>query len=87
MNRYYFQFNEQSQLKFNVAAFVVIESNQRAVEGAGRYVRLADKAWREGPKGGVKLIKNRYDTFRTYITTNPELMKEFMWAKLSAVPV
>ena len=44
------------------------------------------RVWREGPKGGVKIVHNRsVDGYHYgYITNNPAAMKEFMWAKLSA---
>lgn len=54
----------------------------------------AKKVWRQGPKGGVQLIKTPWLPDREegwnylgYITNNPEAMREFSWAILSAVPV
>lgn len=55
----------------------------------------AKKVWRQGPKGGVQLIKapwygpDREEgwNYLGYITNNPEAMREFSWAILSAVPV
>lgn len=56
----------------------------------GRQSRLAmnsDRVWCQGPRGGVKIVKDR----RTYpggmygyITNNKKAMKEFAWIKLSA---
>ena len=56
----------------------------------GRQSRLAmnsDRVWCQGPRGGVKIVKDR----RTYpggmygyITNNKKAMKEFAWVKLSA---
>ena len=59
----------------------------------GRQSRLAmnsDRVWCQGPRGGVKIVKDR----RTYpggmygyITNNKKAMKEFAWVKLSARPL
>ena len=50
------------------------------------YVQMSDRVWRQGPKGGVKIIKDRGAVYHPagYVTTNEKLMKEFMWVKLSA---
>ena len=49
-------------------------------------IRYSDKVWREGPRGGVKIVKDRIGLKRTfkYITHDPKAMEEFMWIKLSA---
>jgi hypothetical protein len=44
----------------------------------------SDKVWKQGPKGGVKIIKDSYNGCDLYITHNEKEMKEFMWAKLQA---
>ena len=50
-------------------------------------IRYSDKVWREGPRGGVKIVKNRTSSHRyEYVTNDPTEMKEFMWIKLSATP-
>ena len=50
-------------------------------------MQYSDKIWRQGPKGGVKIIKDRTEQApSTYITKNKEFMKEFMWVKLQAKP-
>lgn len=43
--------------------------------------------WREGSKGGVKVIHDgRINGYGYgYITRNASAMKDFMWAKLAAV--
>ena len=53
--------------------------------GYNRLVTISDKVWRQGPKGGVKIIKDR-QTWPSpgYVTTNEKIMKEFMWVKLQA---
>lgn len=53
--------------------------------GYNRLVTISDKVWRQGPKGGVKIIKDRQVwPSPGYVTTNEKLMKEFMWVKLQA---
>lgn len=54
-----------------------------------RLVALSHKIWRQGPKGGVKIIKDRTSMFGHihYVTTNENKMKEFMWIKLRAKPI
>ena len=46
----------------------------------------SDRVWRQGPKGGVKITKDRYwwTGGSPYITKNEDKMKEFMWVKLQA---
>lgn len=60
------------------------EKNSRI--GYNRLITLSDKVWRQGPKGGVKIIKDRYSSFRYngYVTSDEKLMKKFMWVKLQA---
>lgn len=52
-----------------------------------RIMTVSSKVWKQGPKGGVKIIKDgslmRHFTSE-YVTTNEKLMKEFMWDKLQA---
>jgi len=53
-----------------------------------RYINLSNKIWRQGPKGGVKIIKDRIGfSYTGYVTNKPEYMKEFMWVKLKAQAV
>ena len=55
---------------------------QRLVRGYGE---LSNKIWCQGPKGGVKIIKDRTEFGRYgYVTNDEAEMKEFMWAKLQA---
>lgn len=50
--------------------------------------RASDRVYRQGLKGGVKLIHSNWDIPKApmvgYITNNPRLVKEFMWIKLKA---
>ena len=53
----------------------------------GKFRLIADsiKVWRQGPKGGVKIFKDRtYYGCRGYVTNNDKEMKEFIWVKLQA---
>ena len=53
--------------------------------GYNRLITIADKVWRQGPKGGVKIIKERHKWASSqYVTTDEKIMKEFMWVKLQA---
>jgi len=53
-----------------------------------RCVSYSHKVWKQGPRGGVKIIKDRMGTdFYGYVTKNEEAMKEFMWVKLQAQPL
>lgn len=51
-----------------------------------RCMSYSHRVWVQGPKGGVKIIKNRLSNTNLYgyVTKNEELMKEFMWVKLKA---
>lgn len=50
--------------------------------------RYSDKVWRQGPRGGVKTIKDRGARYSVrYVTNEVEEMKKFMWAKLQAQPI
>lgn len=46
------------------------------------------KVWRQGPKGGVKLVKDRWSWYGSnkYVTKDEKAIKEFMWVKLQAQP-
>jgi hypothetical protein len=53
-----------------------------------RYIELSTKVWFQGPKGGVKIKKDRSGfSYMGYVTHDPEYIKEFMWAKLKAQTV
>jgi hypothetical protein len=47
----------------------------------------SDRIWCQGPKGGVKIVKDRITYpggMYGYVTHNEKAMKEFMWIKLKA---
>ena len=48
----------------------------------------SSRIWCQGPRGGVKVVKDRINYYGGgvygYITNNEKAMKEFAWAKLSA---
>jgi len=55
--------------------------------GQSRLAINSDRIWCQGPRGGVKIVKdkiNYYGGVYGYITTNKKAMKEFTWIKLSA---
>jgi len=51
-----------------------------------RCISYSDRVWVQGPRGGVKIIKDRQTNTNLYgyVTKNEELMKRFMWVKLKA---
>ncbi len=51
-----------------------------------RCISYSDRVWVQGPKGGIKIIKDRQSITNVYgyVTKNEELMKRFMWIKLQA---
>ena len=55
--------------------------------GQSRLAMNSDRVWCQGPRGGVKIVKDRI-TYPAgvygYITNNSKAMKEFAWIKLSA---
>lgn len=52
-----------------------------------RLISVSDKIWRQGPKGGVRITKDRnFESPNYYVTKDEVLMKKFMWVKLQAQP-
>ena len=50
-----------------------------------RLTTVSDRVWKQGPKGGVKIIKSRSWPYPLgYVTTDEKYMKEFAWVKLRA---
>lgn len=53
-----------------------------------RLVTASERVWKQGPKGGVKIMKQPYWSSNyyggLYQTHNPQAMKEFAWVKLRA---
>jgi hypothetical protein len=50
-----------------------------------RLVTVSDRVWKQGPKGGIKIIKDRSCLYPMgYITTDEKWMKKFAWVKLKA---
>ncbi len=48
-------------------------------------IQFSDRVWKQGPKGGVKIIKDRdWEAPISYITNDNEWMKKFAWVKLKA---
>lgn len=54
-----------------------------------RLITVSDRVWKQGPKGGVKIIKASLSDLwpRGYVTTDEKYMKEFAWIKLQAKTV
>ena len=58
--------------------------------GQSRLAMNSNRVWCQGPRGGVKIVKDRINYFggfgNGYVTNNQKAMKEFAWVKLSARP-
>ena len=56
--------------------------------GQSRLAMNSDRVWCQGPRGGVKIVKDRINyyggVYGGYVTNNKKAMKEFAWVKLSA---
>lgn len=55
--------------------------------GQSRLALNSDRVWCQGPRGGVKIVKDRINYpsgMYGYITNNKTAMKEFVWVKLLA---
>ena len=83
----------------NYAYYCEVEDNQvwlgygspSDTRGLGMLFTASNRIWRQGPRGGVKIIKDiRLDATwgqmqpTQYVTKNQDLMKEFMVVKLKA---
>lgn len=51
-----------------------------------RLTTVSDRVWKQGPRGGVQIIKAPWYTLCPvgYITRDEKYMREFAWAKLRA---
>ena len=48
-------------------------------------IRMSDRVWKQGPQGGVKVIKSRdWQHPLGYVTNNEKYMEQFIWVKLTA---
>ena len=53
-----------------------------------RTKHVSTRIWQQGPKGGVKIVKDcGQHGYASYVTKNEEMMKKFIWVKLSAQPI
>jgi hypothetical protein len=52
-----------------------------------RFIRESERVWLQGPRGGVKIIKDSTGTsyWGRYLRRDSEAMKEFVWIKLRAI--
>jgi hypothetical protein len=61
------------------------EINGRWFPQLNRVMSFSDRVWKQGPKGGVKIVKSRSWPYPVgYITTDEKWMKKFTWIKLKA---
>ena len=74
---------DRADIKHGIYSFISRDSFNFL--GHNRLVTLSNKIWRQGPRGGVKIIKDRTGVGQYgYVTGNEAEMKKFMWAKLRA---
>lgn len=52
-----------------------------------RCISYSARVWLQGSRGGVKIIKDHFDSKFGYITKDDKSIKNFMWAKLKARPL
>lgn len=52
-----------------------------------RALWASKRVWRQGPKGGVKIVSRGHIFDYGYVTKDEKRMKEFIWVKLKAQPV
>lgn len=60
--------------------------NARWFPELNRIITVSDRVWKQGPKGGVKLVKTPWweDWSMGYVTRKDDYMREFLWAKIRA---
>lgn len=51
-----------------------------------RLITVSDWVWKQGPKGGVKIVKAPWPKMMPlgYVTSDKDYMQEFAWTKLRA---
>jgi len=54
-----------------------------------RLIRESEQVWYQGPRGGVKLVKDSseslpWNAWAPYLRQDSEKMKQFVWVKLQA---
>ena len=72
------------QLDWHNSWLLVTNTNSQHMP---RLMRESDQVWCQGPRGGVKIIKDRLTYpggMYGYITKDDKAMKEFVWVKLRA---
>lgn len=75
---------DRADIKPGVYSFNSQKNIRTDFYGHIRLITLSDKIWCQGPRGGVKVIKDKTRRYRGYVTSNEEMMKKFIWVKLKA---
>lgn len=82
---------DRADIRSGVYSVVTEGWNAHWYTTLNRLTTASERVWKQGPQGGVRLIKEPWqgDKFygRKYLTTNPEAMKEFAWVKIRAKAV
>ena len=93
MGRFTTYYCEVSKTREDIKPGVYNLVADRVIDGLwfaklSRLTTVSDRVWKQGPKGGVRIIKEPFwgPTYygHKYLTTNPRAMKEFAWVKLRA---
>jgi hypothetical protein len=87
MNTYTYYCEVKDRIReYPQGVYKVVADNDQLFPAANRLITVSDRVWKQGPKGGVKIV--RYRSWRLYptgyITTNKKYMREFAWVKLKA---
>lgn len=63
--------------------------NSKWFPALNRLTNFSDRVWKQGPRGGVKIIKAPWHELwpQGYVTTSQKYMREFAWIKLRAKPI
>ena len=88
MNTYYFEIRD-SVRAITPGVYSCRVDIRRFSHYQIEHYQLSDRVWQQGPRGGVKIVKERgWGLYPMgYITTNPKWMKKFTWVKLQAQPL
>jgi hypothetical protein len=86
LSTYYYElpaYIDEETWEFKSGIYMLQFREQRTTK-MYRMFSYSDRVWIQGPRGGVKIVKDDRTNLYGYVTKDTELMKEFMWVKLKA---
>lgn len=86
---YYYElpaYVDEETWEFKSGVYTTTYASQRSTK-MYRLFSYSDRVWTQGPRGGVKIVKDDRTNMYGYVTKDEEIMKEFMWVKLQAQPL